>query len=707
MIKQGKLSLSLLNTIFLVVFLIIIVVGIFISVFYSSKRVLDYNINEYAKQTKNITNVIIKTEQKELNNIAIEIADLLKTKTKENYEQIKTLNAVDQVDLFFIKTKDLTEDYSQSLFDTQMIIKKLDEMSISQENTILSLDTKDGVYILFLSIKTIIEQDTGRVSSRLFLGKILNDNFPILNEIKQNSLLKDIYIYYKDELIGTTSNTSLLNKEILSSKKVVKDDNILYFKRLMNTYNNGNFTIVYETTNSTNNLLKSDFEKIAWILAIFVVISFVILYMTSNKFIIKPFSNLLEFANRVKDNKDEKYESSYIKEFDEFALKLKEVIDELRELKEQYSRAINGVEDGLWDYDLKTKKLFLSHQFMSMLGFEDKEAIKNLQFWKKSIHKEDYFKTMRKLINHKNGHNNIYEDDYRFLCADGSYKHMRIRGKIFYNDKKKAVKVTGVHTDIDALIKLQNDNVKKEQLLFQQNKLASMGEMIGNIAHQWRQPLNVISTIASSQLIGYELDNVDKKSNVDGLNKLIDTVNYLSSIIERFRDFFNPNKESEEFYIDDMLKENIHIFEASYIENSIELVINVQNYKVVGYKFELMQVILNIINNAKDALILNNIEDKFVFIENSIEGDILIFKIYDNAGGVKDSIKNKIYEPYFTTKHQSQGTGLGLYMSREIIRKHFQGELINETIEYEYKGAKYKGEEFTIKVPKIIEKLDS
>ncbi len=701
MIKKARLSLSLINTIFLVVFLIVIVLGIFISVYYSSKRVLNYNINEYANQTRNITDVIIKTEQKNLNNLAIEIADIIKINSLKKNLKAETLAVVDQIDFFFIKSENETVNYSQSLFDTHLIINELEKMNISSENTILSISTTSDEYIMFLSIKSIIDQDTGRVKDKIYLGKILNNNFSILNNIKESSLVEDIYIYYKNELIGTTSNKALTNQKIITSNTVIKENSNLYFKKIVKTYNNESFEIIYLTNNKTLELLKNDFIKIGWVLSIFVLISFGVLYIGSNSFIIKPFSKLLEFANRAKNNKNEIYESNYAKEFDEFAEKLKDVIDELRELKEQYSRAINGVEDGLWDYDLKTKKLFVSKKFLDMLGYKKNESIKSLNFWKDSIHKDDYFKTLRKIANHKNAIVNIYDDNYRFKCSNGSFKWIRIRGKIFYDSNNKAIKVTGVHTDIDEFVKLQKDNLKKEQLLFQQNKLASMGEMIGNIAHQWRQPLNIISTIASTQIIRYEIDDFDKKSNIEGLVKVIDTVNYLSAIIEKFRDFFNPNKEVEEFYIEEMINENMEIFEAAYLSNAIKLIINVENVKIIGFKFELMQVILNVINNSKDAFLSKelDIEKKFIFIYNSIEDGVLLFKIRDNAGGIKDTIKDKIYEPYFTTKHQSQGTGLGLYMSREIIKKHFQGEFFNETVSFEYEGKVYSGEEFTIKIP--------
>ncbi len=377
---------------------------------------------------------------------------------------------------------------------------------------------------------------------------------------------------------------------------------------------------------------------------IFVLISFSILYFASNKYIIGPFSKLLKFAKKAKDNENVEYISTNVLEFDNFAVDLKSIIDELRELKEHYSRAIEGVQDGLWDLDLKTKKLFCSNRYLTMLGYSSEDVINSIESWKKSIHKDDYKKTLRKIVKHYKGETNLYEDNYRVLCKNGSYKWIKIRGKIFFDEFKKPLRMTGFHTDIDDIIRLQNDNVKKEQMLYQQSKLASMGEMIGNIAHQWRQPLNVISTIASSQIMQLELGLTKKEETIKDLNKLINTVQYLSKIIDKFRYFFNPNKELETFYIDDLITENLEIFESSYKLNDIALVINLEHIKITGYKFELMQVIINLINNSRDALLEKyGIDElKCIFMENYIEDDFAVIKVYDNAGGIKETIKKNL-----------------------------------------------------------------
>ncbi|WP_072680472.1 PAS domain-containing protein [Arcobacter sp. LA11] len=702
MINNKKYSLTLINSVLLVVFLLFIIFAISISSYFSTQKVIDYNINEYFKQTTNITHIIIDTEQKDLNNIAFDISKIIKKEKTEELELgINSLTAVDQIDILFLKTDDEIINYSNSLFDTELLIKEISKRQILYDNTILSASIDDEKFIILLSRKKIIDKVTGRVSSILYVGKILNDNFTIINKIKQKALLEDIYIFFKEELIATTSHKELIDLSFFNKNKVIKKGDLLYFNKKINIYEKQHLDIVFITKNSTFELLKEDFIRAGSLLLIFILISFAILYITSNKYIIKPFSKLLKFAKRAKDNENVEYIATNVLEFDNFAVDLKSIIDELRELKEHYSRAIEGVQDGLWDLDLKTKKLFCSNRYSNMLGYSDKDKINSISFWKNSIHKDDYFKTLKKIVNHVNGKSNLYEDDYRVRCKDGSYKWIKVRGKIFFDENKKALRMTGFHTDIDDIIRLQNDNLKKEKMLYQQSKLASMGEMIGNIAHQWRQPLNVISTIASSQIMQLELGLTKKEETIKDLNKLIDTVQYLSNIIDKFRYFFNPDKELETFYIDELIMDNLEIFESSYKLNDIDLIMNLQHIEISGYKFELMQVIINLINNSRDALLERySIDDpKLIFMENSVKDKFLEIRVYDNACGIKETIKEKIYEPYFTTKHQSQGTGLGLYMSNEIVKKHLKGKLMNETISFSYKGKEYIGEEFRIILP--------
>ncbi|MDD2698953.1 MAG: ATP-binding protein [Arcobacteraceae bacterium] len=237
---------------------------------------------------------------------------------------------------------------------------------------------------------------------------------------------------------------------------------------------------------------------------------------------------------------------------------------------------------------------------------------------------------------------------------------------------------------------------KKDFILFEQAKNAQMGEMIGNIAHQWRQPLSVISTSASGILIKKEMGTITDTQEVEMLESIIDKVNYLSQTIDTFRDYIKEKKEFKETILQESLTKDINIIQASLSNHHITLINKINDTKPIQINTlnsELSQVIINLFNNAKDALVEKEVMEPFIKISLEKENDRTIIKIEDNGKGIPQEILPKIFDPYFTTKHQAQGTGLGLYMSKEIIEKHLKGKL--------YATNTSNGVIFTIELPLV------
>ncbi|MFC2073748.1 sensor histidine kinase [Campylobacterota bacterium] len=237
---------------------------------------------------------------------------------------------------------------------------------------------------------------------------------------------------------------------------------------------------------------------------------------------------------------------------------------------------------------------------------------------------------------------------------------------------------------------------EKDEILFQQSKMAAMGEMIGNIAHQWRQPLNTISVVAGGMKMQKELNSLDDKTFDHDLETIHNTVQFLSRTINDFKDYFSPNKHPEDFDIKTSIMNDVRLIEPSYNALGIQVYFTLESCHLHSYKNELSQVILNILNNAKDALQSSSIHDKYIFITSSRTADCLTLSIKDNAGGIDEAIIPKIFEPYFTTKHKSQGTGIGLFMTQEIIVKHLNGNIKVSNVEYSYNDRTYKGAQFDI-----------
>jgi ABC-type nitrate/sulfonate/bicarbonate transport system substrate-binding protein/signal transduction histidine kinase len=248
--------------------------------------------------------------------------------------------------------------------------------------------------------------------------------------------------------------------------------------------------------------------------------------------------------------------------------------------------------------------------------------------------------------------------------------------------------------------KAVEENTHKDTILFQQSKMASMGEMIGNIAHQWRQPLTLISTTSTGLLFKLEYNQeVTQEELKTTMNKLNDTAQYLSTTIDDFQNFLNPTQVSHEFNLKDVVNQNIEMFGKAFSNNDIEFILDFDDIMITNNSNALLQVIINIMNNAKDALKDSHNEKKIIFITIYKSNENAIISIKDTAGGIPQNIMANIFDAYFTTKHQSQGTGLGLYMSYQIVKNSFKGDLevSNETFEYE--GIEYTGANFIISLP--------
>jgi len=209
-----------------------------------------------------------------------------------------------------------------------------------------------------------------------------------------------------------------------------------------------------------------------------------------------------------------------------------------------------------------------------------------------------------------------------------------------------------------------------------QSRSAAMGEMISMIAHQWRQPLAVISMDANNILADIELDMVEQESLKEISLEIINQTNELSKTIDDFKEFFKPVKESEMVLVEEVIKRAFSVVGKSLENNNVAVrKIFSSKQEIDTYSRELMQVFINILNNAKEVLIEKNVQAKEILIELEDTEDTIIIKICDNAGGILDSIIDKIFEPYFSTKDAKTGTGLGLYMSKTIIEKHLSGTL--------------------------------
>ena len=241
----------------------------------------------------------------------------------------------------------------------------------------------------------------------------------------------------------------------------------------------------------------------------------------------------------------------------------------------------------------------------------------------------------------------------------------------------------------EELNRLKKQIQEQQDVMIEQQKLAAMGEMIGNIAHQWRQPLNALGLVLQNIKKAYERGRLDDAYIEKSINKGKMLTTKMSTTIDDFRNLIKSKKLKERFFIKDVLNDVLEMVEASFKNHNIEIVTNYdQEIEITNYPNELFQVIINLMNNAKDAFVEQN-KDGVVTVNCYIKDDDVFIDIVDNAGGIPLENPNKVFEPYFTTK--DSGTGIGLYMSKMIIEKDMDGILSVQN--------KDNGALFTIQLP--------
>lgn len=372
-----------------------------------------------------------------------------------------------------------------------------------------------------------------------------------------------------------------------------------------------------------------------------------------------------------------------------------------------------SIMDAYVSADMTGKIIQYNEIFRSMLGYEADELYSKTYI---ELTPEKWHSMELKIIEEQvipRGFSEIYEKECR--RKDGTVFPIEMRTQLIRDDDGNPTKMWAIIRDITERKQAQDKLVyksqqledlnqslerrvenavlelrQKDQLLLQQNRLAIMGDMIGNIAHQWRQPLNNL---------GLHIQLLPSEFKFGGLTyEYLDTyvkdamriIDHMSGTINDFSLFFKPDKEKEVFKVNKSIARAIQLVKASYDYNYIKIVMNCEGEpSIKGFPNEYSQVVLNILSNAKDALITSKTENPQVSITTKVEDDKSVVTISDNAGGIPDGIIHKVFDPFFSTKG-AQGTGIGLSMSKYIIEQNMNGLLSVSNNEV--------GAEFMIKV---------
>ena len=270
-------------------------------------------------------------------------------------------------------------------------------------------------------------------------------------------------------------------------------------------------------------------------------------------------------------------------------------------------------------------------------------------------------------------------------------------------DEKKSLDVITLH-DITDLENLEEQNRENQKLMHQQSKMLAIGEMIGNIAHQWRQPLSVISTTATGIKVLKEFDTLTDEQLINSVDKIDSTAQQMSKTIDDFRDFLKGDNKTTAFNLTKEINKCLEIEDEIIKQNSIKIIKDLdETITLDNLPHGLSQSLVSIINNAKDVMLKTQDKDnRFLFIETKQQYNKIYITLKDSGGGIDEDIISKIFEPYFTTKHQSQGTGLGLHMTYQIITENMHGKIEVNNKKYIYNEKEYKGAEFLIILHSIV-----
>ncbi|GGD35916.1 hypothetical protein GCM10012288_07370 [Malaciobacter pacificus] len=373
-------------------------------------------------------------------------------------------------------------------------------------------------------------------------------------------------------------------------------------------------------------------------------------------------------------------------------------IDKNKRLKKELLDVELLVEDGkivifklVNDEELSVK--YISNSIKNF-GFTKREFESHERNFMELIHKEDRDK-FQVAINAalKNDLQN-FTVECRVKNAENKTRWISTRAILIKNHSRQVSHFYGYISDITKIklseeelkVKVQEEldkNRQKDRILIQQNKLASMGEMLGNIAHQWRQPLNNVSLILHFLRDNYKNDAVNEAQINKFMNRAFKHIDYMSDTIDDFRNFYKPSKSKNEFSIKELIDSLLQMIKTQFDEDGIKINIEYEDIKILNYENELKQALLNILNNAKDALLSKKTEENFealINIKTSQNDDKLKIEISNNGGNIDEEIIDRIFEPYFTTKFEDQGTGIGLYMTKSIVEANMKGKIEVENI---------------------------
>lgn len=702
-LKSLKKSVIFLVVLFTILFAMAIASISSLTLFNMKINSMQYNQTQLIKQVKYDINKFITQIEK--------ISFYLKKNTKDKnlfIENIINMNSTISTIMILNNKgsiKSIHSNWDKKIIDYKNYSKKVyveylkdknstywsDILISSLDNTpsfVYSFTLKDEIIAVFISLKELsILTNNLKNNDNSYMIRILDSKGAfILNEDNPKLVNEQLNV------INTTLYKDLINKE--KEYKITTFSNIFDGSLDYGMYTNidkTNWKIVIRQNYSFVEQYLFDFIFV--ILITIIIFAFIAIHF-SHKFLNNIFGSLERFqiqtSNIANGNYSNILEPTYFHEFNNLFLSFEKMRLEInareKSLKsnlDTFKTLINSTMEGLVIHDTNIC-IDINDVAVELLGYNSKEELIGASV------ENHISKRYRNLVKKHFKNNKFTKEpiEYQILTKDNRVKTVLGKGQ--------EIEFEGRILRISAFLDITNIK-NQERIILQQSKLASIGELLTNIAHHWRQPLSTISTLSSGMKLEHDLNILSEKKLSDGLVQINNTTQMLSTTINNFSDYFEPKKDIENFDLTDVLDNIINFFEAVFNKNKINTIIAYEDKNLLkGYPYELTQVIVNIFNNSKDAFIFNKVKDRHLIISTYKELDKYILSIKDSAGGIKKDLLEKIFDPYFTTKHKYKGTGLGLYMCHEIIVKHMDGIIYAKNVTFEIDKKEFKGLEIVI-----------
>ena len=446
-------------------------------------------------------------------------------------------------------------------------------------------------------------------------------------------------------------------------------------------------------------VIKKDSKELILILFFMFVVSYILAHFYAKDFI-NPILKLVKFLEKVDlvDFLDKRIITNQKNEFGKLYEEVNMMLNRMEASYNAQKIAMVAFEtqSGMIITDKNQKILKVNKAFEKITGFGQNEVLyKTPAILKSGLHNELFYKTLYDELTK----NHMWKGEIKNKHKNGDIfnEHLIIQAVLDSNDKP--IYYVASFLDITKQKLIEEKLTQKEKLLIQQSKMAQMGEMLENIAHQWRQPLSVITTSATGVKLQQDFNMLTDEQLRSALDGIVKAAEHLSITIDDFRNFYKNDKEKKLFNVKNAVEKSLTLISSKFKNEAIEIELKIDDIEISGFENELIQVFINILNNAKDELEKKENQCKLIQIVTIKKDEQIQISFQDNAGGIKEEFLNHIFDSHFTTKEED-GTGIGLYMSKLIIDK-MNGDIkaSNETIVY--KDETYMGAKFTITIPTV------